>query len=124
MLFRSQLIIKEMLGTIGLKPDIVNNGAEAVALFPAKSYRLVLMDIQMPVMDGVEATEKIQAMQASGVNKDCAIVGLSAHATRGDRSRYLGMGMHDYMTKPIDLVRLQSMLKELLVSGVTATTWR
>jgi len=123
----NQLIIKEMLGTLGLRPDIVSNGEEAVALFPTKAYVLLLMDIQMPVMDGVEATEKIQAIQASGVNKDCAIVGLSAHATRGDRSRYLSMGMHDYLTKPIDLTRLESMLKEQLISrlkNTAVTLWR
>ena len=120
----NQLIIKEMLGTMGLTPDVVNNGAEAVALFPTKSYELLLMDIQMPVMDGVEATRQIQAIQASGVNKDCAIVGLSAHATRGDRSRYLSMGMHDYLTKPIDLARLESMLEEQLASRGTDTMWR
>jgi signal transduction histidine kinase/CheY-like chemotaxis protein len=123
----NQLIIKEMLGTMGLRPDIVSNGEEAVALFPTKAYVLLLMDIQMPVMDGVEATEKIQAIQASGVNKDCAIVGLSAHATRGDRSRYLSMGMHDYLTKPIDLTRLERMLKEQLISrlkNTAVTLWR
>jgi len=120
----NQLIIKEMLGTMGLTPDIVNNGEEAVALFPTRAYELLLMDIQMPVMDGVEATRQIQAIQASGVNKNCAIVGLSAHATRGDRSRYLSMGMHDYLTKPIDLARLEGMLKEQLASAATDTTWR
>ena len=120
----NQLIIKEMLGTMGLTPDIVNNGEEAVALFPTRAYELLLMDIQMPVMDGVEATRQIQAIQASGVNKNCAIVGLSAHATRGDRSRYLSMGMRDYLTKPIDLARLESMLKEQLASAATDTTWR
>jgi CheY-like chemotaxis protein len=113
-----------MLGLYGLTPDIVSNGKEAVTAFRKKAYALVLMDIQMPVMDGAEATRQIQELQSNGVNRDCAIVGLSAHATRGDRSKYLSMGMVDYLTKPIDLERLERMLKEFLVSSGNETSWR
>ena len=111
----NQLIIKEMLGLYGLHPDIVSNGREALAAFPQKAYALVLMDIQMPVMDGVEATSKILALQGDGTNEHCAIVGLSAHATRGDRSKYLRMGMVEYLTKPIVIEELERILKEFLV---------
>ena len=120
----NQLIIKEMLGLYGLTPDIVSNGEEAVTAFRRKAYTLVLMDIQMPVMDGVEATRQILELQRSGVNQDCAIVGLSAHATRGDRSKYLGMGMVDYLTKPIDLERLKRMLEEFIAPSDNQTFWQ
>ena len=120
----NQLIIKEMLGLYGLKPDIVSNGKEAVIAFREKEYALVLMDIQMPVMDGVEATRQIQELQSNGVNRNCAIVGLSAHATRGDRSKYLGMGMVDYLTKPIDLERLKRMLEEFIAPSDNQTFWQ
>jgi len=120
----NQLIIKEMLGLYGLKPDIVSNGKEAVTAFENKAYVLVLMDIQMPVMDGVEATRQIKELQGHGVNRDCAIVGLSAHATRGDRSKYLSIGMVDYLTKPIDLARLKRMLDEFIVPPDHQTFWQ
>jgi signal transduction histidine kinase/ActR/RegA family two-component response regulator len=111
----NQLIIKEMLGLFGLHPDIVSNGREALAAFSQKAYALVLMDIQMPVMDGVEATNRIMSLQQDGVNEHCAIVGLSAHATRGDRSKYLSMGMVEYLTKPILIDELERILKEFLM---------
>jgi len=111
----NQLIIKEMLGLYGLHPDIVSNGREALAVFSQKAYALVLMDIQMPVMDGVEATNRIMSLQKDGVNEHCAIVGLSAHATRGDRSKYLSMGMVEYLTKPIVIEELERILKEFLI---------
>ena len=111
----NQLIIKEMLGLYGLHPDIVSNGREALAAFSQKAYALVLMDIQMPVMDGVEATNRIMSLQQDGVNEHCAIVGLSAHATRGDRSKYLSMGMVEYLTKPILIDELERILKEFLM---------
>ena len=111
----NQLIIKEMLGLCGLHPDIVSNGREALAAFSQKAYALVLMDIQMPVMDGVEATNRIMSLQQDGVNEHCAIVGLSAHATRGDRSKYLSMGMVEYLTKPIVIEELERILKEFLI---------
>lgn len=120
----NQLIIKEMLGLYGLCPDIVSNGEECIAAFQQKAYSLVFMDIQMPVMDGVEATRRIMELQRDGVNSGCPIVGLSAHATRGDRSKYLSLGMTDYLTKPIDLSSLERILKELLEEAGDYTAWR
>ena len=94
------------------------NGKELTEHFadsPSKVPNIVLMDINMPVMDGVEATSKILALQGDGTNEHCAIVGLSAHATRGDRSKYLRMGMVEYLTKPIVIEELERILKECLV---------
>ena len=83
------------------------------------------MDIQMPIMDGVEATRKLRAAQKSdGVNPECIIVGLSAHAMAGDRERYVEQGMDDYLTKPIDIDELEALLKRTLRSSSALMLWR
>jgi two-component system sensor histidine kinase/response regulator len=107
----NQFIIKELLSTLGCKPLIVDNGEQAVAVFREQGFDLVLMDIQMPVMDGYEATGKIRSLQAEEkINPECQIVGLSAHAMAGDREKSIAAGMDEYMTKPIDRARLKDCL--------------
>ena len=100
------------------------DGREAVNMVATRQPDVVLMDMQMPVMDGAEATRQILELQSNGVNKECAIVGLSAHAGRGDRSKYLGMGMVDYLTKPIDLERLKRVLEECIPPSDNHTFWQ
>ena len=103
--------IKELLSTLGFTPLIVDNGERAVALFREQAFDLVLMDIQMPVMDGYEATGNIRLLQVEEkINPECQIVGLSAHAMAGDREKSIEAGMDDYMTKPIDRARLRDCL--------------
>jgi len=107
----NQFIIKELLSTLGFTPLIVDNGEQAVAVFRKQAFDLVLMDIQMPVMDGYEATGNIRWLQAEEkINPECQIVGLSAHAMAGDREKSIAAGMDDYMTKPIDRARLRDCL--------------
>ena len=107
----NQFIIKELLSTLGFTPLIVDNGERAVALFREQAFDLVLMDIQMPVMDGYEATGNIRLLQVEEkINPECQIVGLSAHAMAGDREKSIEAGMDDYMTKPIDRARLRDCL--------------
>ncbi len=121
----NQFIIRELLATFGIVPDIVANGQEAVEAFSKQSYDLIFMDVQMPVMDGVAATQRIRAMQANEeTTADCAIVGLSAHAMSGDRERYLAAGMDDYITKPIDLDELGELLKRKLAPASAMMLWR
>lgn len=107
----NQFIIKELLSTLGFTPLIVDNGEQAVAAFSKKAFDLVLMDIQMPIMDGYEATRNIRLLQAEEkINPECQIVGLSAHAMAGDRENSIAAGMDGYMTKPIDRARLKDCL--------------
>lgn len=121
----NQFIIKELLATLGIKPKIVGNGEEAVAVFSQQTFDLVFMDIQMPVMDGHEATRRIREIQGTqGVNPDCYIAGLSAHAMAGDREKSLELGMDDYMTKPIDRDRLQKYLLSITKSVSAHPMWR
>ncbi len=93
--------------------DIVCNGVAAVQAAREKPYDLVLMDIHMPVMDGIAATREIR--QIPGMNSKMPIIALTADAMVGDRERYLSLGMDDYMAKPVDSARL---LK--FVSGVAS----
>ena len=98
---------------------IVNNGREAVEAFQSGSFDLVLMDVQMPVMGGVEATAAIREME-SPIGKHTPIVALTAHAIKGDRERYLASGMDGYVSKPI---RAEELLREVdKWTSVTATS--
>jgi CheY-like chemotaxis protein len=74
------------------------------------------MDVQMPVMDGIEATRAIRSGRAGARNRDVPIAALTAHAMAGDRDRFLDSGMDDYLSKPVDLESLAQLLHRLLGS--------
>ena len=104
-------VIRKLLAGLGIEIAAAANGEEAVEAFKNTDFELILMDIQMPVMDGLEATRQIRALQKeTGLHPQCAIVGLSAHAMPGDRERYLAEGMLDYLTKPIRMEALGAVL--------------
>jgi CheY-like chemotaxis protein len=104
-------VIRELLAGLGIEIAVAKNGEEAVQAFKTNVFDLILMDIQMPVMDGLEATRHIRALQSeASLHPQCAIVGLSAHAMSGDRERYLSEGMLDYLTKPIRTEALRAVL--------------
>lgn len=110
----NRFILCELLATLGIRASVACNGEEAVAAFNRSPLDVILMDIQMPVMDGVVATAAIQQLQAEkSLNPDCIVVGVSAHAMSGDREKYLASGMADYLTKPIDRKNLESCLSAL-----------
>lgn len=93
----------------GLQLDFAENGAVAVEKAKENQYAMVFMDIEMPVMGGLEATQQIQADL-----KDAAppIIALTAHAMEGDRDRFIQAGMADYLTKPIDISALKALLEK------------
>ncbi len=95
----NQIIAQEMLVSEGYIVDIAANGEEAIAMLEKRDYALVLMDIQMPVMDGLTASRRIRA---SGRHDRLPIIAMSAHAMSGDREKSLESGMDDHLTKPID----------------------
>jgi CheY-like chemotaxis protein len=94
----NQKVALKILDRMGYRADVAANGKEAVEAVKRQPYDVVLMDVQMPEMDGVEATTRIREEQ--GENRPW-IIALTANALQGDRERYLGVGMDDYLSKPI-----------------------
>ena len=105
----NQQVAREVLEMAGFKVTIVENGKLAVEAAANNPYDGVLMDIQMPVMDGIEASATIRGLPA-GRYKDLPIIAMTAHAMSGDREKSLAAGMNDHVTKPLDTVELFSAL--------------
>ena len=105
----NQKVAAALLGRMGYEPDIVNNGQEALQAVMAATYDLVLMDVQMPEMDGLAATRAIRTMLPE--SQQPHIVALTANALKGDREACLEAGMHDYVTKPIRSDELTEILR-------------
>jgi CheY-like chemotaxis protein/HPt (histidine-containing phosphotransfer) domain-containing protein len=108
----------------GLHADTASNGAEAIKALKADSYDLVFMDIQMPVLDGIEATRQIRNAESEipkqdmgALRSDIAIIAMTAHAMKGDRERFLEAGMNDYVSKPISVNILAEKLEKWLKPG-------
>jgi CheY-like chemotaxis protein len=95
----NRMLVAAYLDEFGLTHDMAEDGAEALARLAARSYDLVLMDVVMPGVDGVEATKRIRAMREDIA--EIPIVALTAHAMKGDREEYLAAGMDSYISKPI-----------------------
>ncbi len=104
----------ELLTYAGMMPECVENGREAVQAVQTQQYDLVLMDVQMPEMDGYEATRRLRA---DGRFRELPIVAMTAHAFAGDRNRCLEVGMNDHITKPIDPEVLYDALLAWIKSG-------
>lgn len=104
----NQKLISRLLGKLGYSFDLVGDGVEALALVEKASYEIVLMDCQMPEMDGYEATRRIRANRQ--IEKQPWIIAMTANAMQGDREKCLEAGMDDYLAKPIDLSALRAML--------------
>jgi CheY-like chemotaxis protein len=109
----NQKIVLLSLKALVSNIDVANNGKEALDMFGNKKYDIVLMDIQMPVMDGLTATRKIRELEAS-TNSHVPIIAITANALSGDREICLSAGMNEYISKPFQLDVLVSKMKELL----------
>jgi CheY-like chemotaxis protein len=93
--------VLRLLEKVGLSADVVANGSQAVAAIGNTAYDLILMDCQMPEMDGFEATAEIRRLE--GATRHTTICALTAHAMAGDRERCLDAGMDDYISKPLTI---------------------
>ncbi len=107
----NQHVINQMLKKLGYQADIVNNGQEALDALNRKDYGLILMDMQMPEMDGLEATQVIR----QGFTKQPVIIALTANTMPGDRERCLEAGMNDYISKPVKTTALVEKLEKWAV---------
>ncbi len=107
----NQLIANELLSIKGHKIDIANNGQEAIDMINQNNYDLILMDIQMPIMDGLTATKILRSMPK---HENLPIIAMSAHAMKGDREISLSHGMNDHLSKPINPNELYDCLNSWL----------
>ncbi|MEI6673642.1 MAG: PAS domain S-box protein [Verrucomicrobiota bacterium] len=115
----NQQVAQSILKKLGLRADAVANGAEAVKALETIPYDLVLMDVQMPVMDGYDATLLIRSPQSSVRNHQVPIIAMTAHALRGDREKCLQAGMDDYVPKPVSPQSLAAILRKWLPADMT-----
>jgi len=104
----NQVYACKVLELMGVEVEVANNGEEAVAMVRKNNYDIVLMDCQMPIIDGYEATQQIRAM--GGKYLKLPVVALTAFAMAEDRDVCLAAGMDDYVTKPVNRVLLQEVI--------------
>ncbi len=107
----NQKLAKRFTHKLGYESDLAVNGAEAVDAYKREKYDLILMDIQMPDMDGYEATRAIRRLEDTG-DKHIPIIALTANAMEGDRERCLQAGMDDYLSKPIVFEEFKKVLSD------------
>ena len=108
----TQIQIKRLLEKQGLKVQVADNGKIALDELAKAEFQCILMDVQMPFMDGVEATKRIRASNSNF--RTIPIIALTAYAMSGDRKSFLEAGMDDYVAKPIDQDVLMETLKRYL----------
>jgi PAS domain S-box-containing protein len=108
----NQTLAMRILERLGHKVQVANNGKEVLERFQAEEFDLILMDVQMPEMDGLEATTAIRAAESS-TGKHVPIVAMTAHALKGDREKCLGVGMDGYLSKPIRIDELKQAMSEV-----------
>jgi PAS domain S-box-containing protein len=110
----NQLLAVAILQHAGHAVDVAENGRRAVEAVQRSDYDVVLMDVQMPELDGMQATQQIRALESP--RSKVAIIALTAHAMAGAREQYLAAGMDDYITKPIDAACLLAKLSDLAIA--------
>jgi signal transduction histidine kinase/CheY-like chemotaxis protein len=119
----NQKVVLRFLRIAGFAADVVSDGREAVAAVARHPYDLVLMDVQMPVMDGLEAAREIRRRQRAsqpGFDREIRIVAMTANAMEGDRQICLAAGMDDYLSKPVNPAAIRSILDRYVPAAAGA----
>jgi len=115
----NQVLVSRVLAKQGHHVNIAGNGLEALSILEDNALDLVLMDIEMPEMDGLEATRTIREQERHS-GKHMPIIAMTAHAMSGDRDKYVAAGMDAYISKPIDAKYLQEIIERICPPGVSA----
>ena len=105
--------LTKLLEKIGHNVALAENGQQALELLTAQDFDVILMDVQMPVMNGMEATKTIRQSSVLGMKKDIYIIAMTAYAMTGDRERFLEAGMNDYIAKPVHIAELKKTLGQV-----------
>lgn len=108
----NRMVIKEMLRDQGVRLTLAENGEEALAAFQTKTYDVILMDIDMPIMDGLTAVKQIRTIERASNAVPTPVIAVTAHAMKDDRKRFIEAGMDDYVPKPIDRSQLKAAIKK------------
>ncbi|OYY94842.1 MAG: hypothetical protein B7Y41_04600 [Hydrogenophilales bacterium 28-61-23] len=112
----NQIVATSMLTKLGLSYDIASHGGEALQHLREHGYDLILMDMQMPELDGPEATRKIRELEAASAKKRVPIIAMTANALQEDRDLCLASGMDDHIAKPVEMTKLAEILRKWLPS--------
>ncbi|MBI5440213.1 MAG: response regulator [Deltaproteobacteria bacterium] len=110
----NQIFAQTLLERLGHEAVVVSDGEEALRALARENFDVVLMDVQMPELDGDEATKRVRAGMVEGCPTDIPVVALTAHAIRGDRERFLAAGMDDYLSKPFDPESVEAVLRRVV----------
>jgi CheY-like chemotaxis protein len=109
----NQVLATRMLEKRGYSVVLANDGREAVDLFARQRFDAILMDVQMPQMDGFQATSEIRRIEKQLGARSTPIIALTAHAMKGDEEKCLAAGMDSYLSKPIKVAELHRVLESL-----------
>lgn len=120
----NQMVAQGVLNNMGFRTDVVANGEEAVRALETLPYDLVLMDVQMPELDGLSATRLIRSNRSKVLNREIPIVAMTAHAKVGDRETCIESGMDDYLSKPISPQKLGIVLSKWLLKNESGNEFR
>jgi PAS domain S-box-containing protein len=110
----STMTAVKQMGKMGFEVTSVENGRQVLETLRKESFDLILMDVQMPVIDGVETTRMIRAGDAGEKNNGIPIVAMTAYAMEGDRDKFLAAGMNDYLAKPVDMDELEQTIERMM----------
>jgi signal transduction histidine kinase/CheY-like chemotaxis protein/HPt (histidine-containing phosphotransfer) domain-containing protein len=113
----NQKVAMRYLSKYGCHTHIASNGIEALEMLETGGYDIVLMDVQMPEMDGIEATKIIRASNNTKIQHDIPVIAMTAHAMKGDKERFIEIGMNDYVSKPFQEAELVSALQRNIQAG-------
>jgi len=119
----NQKVAQNMLGRLGYRADVVANGLEALQALQMINYDIVLMDCQMPEMDGFQAATMIRSPESKVLNHAVPIIAMTANAMKGDREACIEAGMNDYLTKPVKKDELAGIIEKwCMTTGVAGVT--